>query len=128
MNPLHSPLDEFSPELYISTLSMVAHSDGIHPAEQELLDEHSARFGVDLDNLPDVPDDLSALPWSTRVLVYRDAVILALADDLSSPEEERYLADLAERMKLPPETTDSISAWVADYGTLLERLDALVGE
>ena len=81
MDPLSNPLDGLSPELYVATLSKIAHADGLHPAERELLDHHAAHFGVDLDNLPVVPDDLSALPWATRVLVYRDAVTLALIDD-----------------------------------------------
>ena len=127
MDPLHDPLDGLSPSLYVATLSEIAHVDGLHPAERELLDQHAAHFGVDLDNLPEVPHDLSALPWATRVLVYRDAVTLALADEMSA-EEERYLSDLAERMGLPAETVTAVFAWVGDYETLLERLDALITE
>ena len=81
MNLLDSPFDNFSPGLYLATLSNLAHSDGIHSDEQELLDYHAKRFGVDLSNLPDVPHDLTELPWATRVLVYRDAFMLSLADD-----------------------------------------------
>ena len=128
MNPLDNPLDGFSPELYIATLSNVAHSDGLHPAEQDLLDQYAANFGIELDSLPDVLDDLSELPWTTRVLVYRDAVMLALADEQTSFEEQQHLADLAERMDLPTETAESISSWVNDYGALLERFDALLSE
>ena len=128
MNLFHNPLDGFSPELYIATLSKLAHSDGIQPSEQDLLEHHAERFGIDLGNLPDVPEKLTDLPWATRVLVYRDAVILSLADELSSTEEQEYLANLAERMKLPIETADSISAWANEYGALLERLDALIDE
>ena len=95
MNPLSNPLDGLSPDLYVATLSKIAHANGLHPAERELLDHHAAHFGVDLDNLPVVPDDLSALPWATRVLVYRDAVTLALVDDEMSAEERQYLDDLA---------------------------------
>lgn len=126
MNSLQNPLDGFSPELYIATLSMVAHSDGLHSAEQDILKQQAVHFGIDLGNLPDVPDDLSKLPWATRVLVYRDAFMLTLADDHSSFEEQQYLADLAKRMDLSTKTTDSISSWVEDYGKLLERFDALV--
>lgn len=128
MNLLDHSLDGFSPELYIATLSKLAHSDGIHNDEQELLDHHAQRFGIDIDNLPDVPQNLTELPWATRVLVYRDAIMLSLADDDTSDEERRYLVDLAERMGLPAETTNSISVWVQDYGELIERLDTLVGE
>ena len=127
MDPLRDPLDGLSPSLYVATLSEIAHADGLHPAERELLDQHAAHFGVDLDNLPAVPRNLSALPWATRVLVYRDAVTLALADEMSA-EEERCLRDLAERMGLPAETVAEVSAWVADYEALLERLDALISE
>ena len=74
---------------------------------------------------PKYPRDLSALPWATRVLVYRDAVTLALADEMS-PEEERYLGDLAERMGLPAETVAALFTWVRDYEALLNRLDALI--
>lgn len=128
MNTLDSPLDDFSPELYIATLSRLAHSDGIHSDEQEILDRHAERFGIDLGYLPDVPQDLTELPWATRVLVYRDAVMLTLADGDTSDEERQYLTDLAERMRLPAETANSISVWVQEYGTLLERMDALVSE
>lgn len=68
------------------------------------------------------------LPWATRVLVYRDAIVLSLADDDTSDQERQYLADLAEGMGLPAEATDSVSVWVQDYGELIERLDILVGE
>ena len=128
MDPLRNPLDGFSPELYIATLSKLAHSDGLHPSEQDLLEHHAERFGIDLGNLPDVPEDLTDLPWATRVLVYRDAVMLSLAGEHASSEEQEYLVNLAERMKLPTETADSISAWANDYGALLERFDALIGE
>ena len=125
MDPLRDPLDGLSPSLYVATLSEIAHVDGLHPAERELLDQHAAHFGVDLDNLPTVPRDLSALPWATRVLVYRDAVTLALADEMSA-EEERYLSDLADRMGLPAETVAAVFAWVSEYEALLDRLDALI--
>ena len=125
MDPLRDPLDGLSPSLYVATLSEIAHVDGLHPAERELLDQHAAHFGVDLDNLPVVPRDLSALPWATRVLVYRDAITLALADEMSA-EEERYLSDLADRMGLPAETVAAVFAWVRDYEALLDRLDALI--
>ena len=128
MDMLHHPLDGFSPELYVATLAKLAHSDGIHSDEQYILDQHAERFGIDLGNLPDVPADLTELPWAIRVLVYRDAVMLAMADEDMSDEERKYLADLAGRMNLPAETIDSVSLWVQDYGTLLERLDALVVE
>jgi len=125
MDPLRDPLDGLSPSLYVATLSEIAHVDGLHPAERELLNQHAEHFGVDLDNLPAVPRDLSALPWATRVLVYRDAVTLALADEMSA-EEERYLTELAERMGLPADTVAAIFTWVGDYEALLHRLDALI--
>ena len=112
----------------MATLSKLAHSDGLHPSEQDLLEHNAEIFGVDLGDLPDVPEDLTDLPWATRVLVYRDAVMLSLADETTSREEQEYLANLADRMKLPTETADAISAWANDYGALLERLDALIGE
>ena len=128
MNLLDNPLDGFSPELYIATLAKLAHSDGLHSDEQDILERHAEQFGIDLDNLPDVPDDLTELPWATRVLVYRDAVMLAMADEDTSDEERQFLAELASRMKLPADTVESISVWVQEYGTLLERMDALLGE
>ena len=125
MDPLHDPLVGLSPALYVATLSEIAHADGLHPAERELLEHHAGRFGVDLDDLPAVPRDLSALPWATRILVYRDAVTLAAVDEMTA-EEERYLDDLAERLRLPHETVEAVSAWVRDYEALIERLDALI--
>ena len=126
MNILDNPIEGFAPELYIATLSKLAHVDGLHDSEQEILDHQAERFGIDLTNLPDVPEDLTELPWATRVLVYRDAVMLAIADEETSDEERRYLVDLARRMKLPSETIDAIEAWVREYGALLERLDEIV--
>ncbi|MCY3934046.1 MAG: hypothetical protein OXH70_20260 [Acidobacteria bacterium] len=128
MDPLRDPLDGLSPSLYVATLAEIAHSDGLNPAERDLLDQHAARFGVDLGDLPEVPRDLPTLPWATRVLVYRDAVTLTLADEKVSPEEERHLADLAERMRLSAEAVEAVFAWVGDYEALLDRLDALIGE
>jgi len=119
-------LDEFSPELYVAILSEVAHSDGLHAEEQAILAQYAAQFEVDLNDLPDVPANLSDVSWSTRVLVYRDACMLASADGSVSPREEAHLADLASRMALPPGVTDAVRVWVRDYGSLLERLDDLL--
>ena len=127
MNLLHRTLDGFSPELYVATLSRVAHSDGLHPDEQEMLEQHASRLDVDLEALPDIPEDLSDLPRTTRILVYRDAYMLALADGSFSSKEEEYLAELAKRLKLSAGNTDSIHVWVRDYEELLERFDGILG-
>lgn len=127
MDLLHKSLEGFSPELYIAILSKVAHSDGLHPDEQEMLEQHASRLSVDLDALPDLPEDLSDVPWATRILVYRDAYMLALADDSFSSTEEDHLADLAGRLKLSQEKVDAIQAWVRNYEELLERLDRILG-
>ena len=126
MDFLHKSLEGFSPELYVATLSKVAHSDGLHPDEQEMLEQHASRLSVDLDALPDLPEDLSDLPWATRILVYRDAYMLALADDSFSSEEEEYLAELAGRLKLSREKVASIQAWVRDHEELLDRFDGIL--
>lgn len=126
MNILDNPLDGFSPELYLATLSKLAHIDGLHDSEREILEQHAQRFAVDLAGLPNVPDDLTELPWATRVLVYRDAVMLATADEVETDEERQYLADLADRMHLPEVTADALREWVQEYGELLERLDGIV--
>ncbi|MCZ0951055.1 MAG: hypothetical protein OXJ56_00605 [Rhodospirillaceae bacterium] len=127
MDLLHGTLEGFSPELYVATLFKVAHSDGLHPDEQEMLEQHATRLGVDLDALPDLPEDLSDLPWATRILVYRDAYMLALADGSFSSEEEEHLAELAARLKLSREKVDSVQIWVRDYEELLERFDGVLG-
>ena len=119
-------LDEFSPEHYVAILSQVAHSDGLDAEEQAILEQYASRFDVDLNALPDVPVDLSTISWSTRILVYRDACMLALADGSVSSVEEAHLADLASRMLLPQGVTESVRLWVRDYGNLLERLDDLL--
>ena len=126
MDLLHRTLEGFSPELYLATLSKVAHSDGLHPDEQEMLEQHASRLSVDLAALPDLPEDLSDLPWATRILVYRDAYMLALADDSFSSEEEEYLAELAGRLKLSREKVASIHAWVRDHEELLDRFDGIL--
>ena len=120
------PLEGFSPEQYVAVLSEVAHSDGLHPTEMAILEEHAERFGIDLDRLPALPGDLSKLPRATRVLVYRDAYMLAMADgEVSAPEGER-LEELAQRLGLTSDNTGSIKEWVHDYSTLLDRFGELV--
>ena len=119
-------LDEFSPEYYVAILSEVAHSDGLDAEERAILEQYASRFDVDLNALPDVPADLSTISWSTRILIYRDACMLALADGSVSSVEEEHLADLASRMLLPQGVTESVRVWVRDYGNLLERLDDLL--
>ena len=120
-------LDQFSPEYYVAILADIAHSDGIDPEEQAILEQYASQFDVDLDALPRVPEDLSDVSWATRILIYRDAFMLALADGTSSSIEEQRLAELAERMELPEGTTDSVQRWVRDYGALFERLHDLLG-
>ena len=123
---LTDALEGFSLELYVAALSEVAHSDGLHAAEMGILEEHAARFGIDLDQLPALPPDLSDLPAATRTLVYRDAYMLALADgELSRPEEQR-LAELAGSLGLTPANAESIRVWVHDYATLLDRFEELL--
>ena len=94
--------------------------DGLRPAEQDLLERFADYFGVDLNELAKALGDLSALPWATRVLVYGDAVTLALVDGMSGAEE-LHLADLVARMAMPAETASAVSAWVSDYDALLRR-------
>ena len=119
-------LVEFSPELYVAILSEVAHSDGLDAEEQAILAQYASRFEVDLHALPDVPADLSNVSWSTRVLVYRDSCMLASSDGSVSSAEDAHLVGLATRMALPPSVTESVRAWVRDYGILLQRLDDLL--
>ena len=120
------PLEDVPPELYLAVLSELAHADGLHPSEQEMLETQARQLGVDLRRLPAVPDDLTQLPWAARVLVYKDALTLAAADGVMSDAEIAYLAALAERMQLPEETIAALTTWVADFGQLLERFDALM--
>ena len=127
MDALYRTLEGISPELYLATLIRVAHSDGLQPEEQEMLEQHASRFGVDLNVLPDLPEDLSDLPWATRILVYRDAYILALADDSLSSTGEEHLTELAASLNLSQEKTDSIRVWVRDYEELLKRFDGVLG-
>ena len=100
--------------------------DALDAEVQAILAQYASRFEVDLNALPDVPAELSDVPWSTRVLVYRDAYMLASTDGSVSPAEETHPADLANRMALPLGVIESVRAWVRDYGNLLERLDDLL--
>ena len=127
MNPIIDPLEGFSAELYVATLMEVAHADGLQPIEEEMLTHQAAALGVDLTSLPNLPGDLSSLPWATRVLVYRDALTLALVDtEEVTPEERTYLANLAARLKLPKDVVTKVSVWVADQASLLDRFSALL--
>ena len=119
-------LDGFSPELYVAILADIAHSDGIDPEEQAILERYASQFGVELNALPSVPAELSEVSWPTRVLIYRDAFMLALADGTSSSMEEDRLAELATKMRLPDGTTAAIRTWAVDYGDLLERFHDLL--
>ena len=120
------PLEGFSPELYVAALSEVAHSDGLHATEMAILEEHAERFGIDLDRLPALPGDLSDLSAATRVLVYRDAYMLAMADGVVSGSEGERLEELAQRLALTSDNTGSIRKWVHDYSALLDRFGELV--
>lgn len=126
MDLSYSCLDGFSPELYLATLLEVAHADGLHPDEEAMLNQQAESLGVSLTELPEVPHDLSELPWTTRILVYRDSVTLAYADGKLSEQEQAYLSNLAGRLKLKEETTRAISMWVNDYSNLLNRLDEIL--
>lgn len=119
-------LQDLDAAAYLAVLSQVAHADGLHSDERAMLEERANALGVSLDELPDVPQDLSSLEHSTRVLVYRDAFMLACVDDVVSDEERAYLAALSGRLALDPERAAAVEAWVRDYGALLERLDALL--
>lgn len=126
MNILPSFLDGFSPDLYLATLSQLAHSDGLHPDEKILLEQQAATFGIDLNNLPEVPHDLSDLPWATKVFVYRDSITLAHADGSVSEEEEKHLIELSERLNISSETAQKIRDWVDDYSDILSRLENIL--
>ena len=123
---LRSPLAGFSPGSYVATLLSVVHSDGLYPDERERLEQHASRLGVDWDALPEVPEDLSYLPWVTRILVYRDAHMLASADGALSSEIDEYLTELAGRMGLSIEKFECIRLWAHDYAELLERFDEIL--
>ena len=123
----HKFLDGFSPNLYIAILSEVAYSDGLAPAEKTMLDEYASRLGIELGaDLPEVPKDLSGVPWATRVLVYRDAYMMALADGQVSLEEDEHLIDLATKMSISDDRVNAIRTWTHDYEQLLGRLDDLL--
>ena len=63
MDPLHDPLEGLSPPLYLATLAEVAHVDGLRPGPSKTSWNGTAEyFGVDLNDLPKVPGDLSTLP------------------------------------------------------------------
>ena len=126
MNFLPSFLEGFSPELYLAILSQVAHADGLHPSEAALLNQQAENFGVKLTELPQVPNDLSGVPWQTRILVYRDALMLSYADGQLSEQEQAHLSNLAERLQLGESTTSEIAAWVNDYSNLLNRLEIIL--
>ena len=94
-----------------------------------ILERYASQFDVDLGALPSVPNDLSEISWPTRVLIYRDAFMLALADGTSSAIEEDRLGELATKMRLPARTTETLREWVLAYGDLIERFhDLLVAE
>jgi len=126
MNFLPGLLEGFSPDLYLATLAKVAHSDGLHPDEEAILQQQAITFGVNLSSLPEVPQNLATLPWATRVLVYRDALMLAYADGELSDREQAYLVSLADDLKLKETTTNEIREWVDEYSSLLNRLERLI--
>jgi uncharacterized tellurite resistance protein B-like protein len=126
MNLFSNPVDGFSPELYLATLVKVAHSDGLHPTEEVFLKERAENFGLDLNNLPPIPDDLSQLPASTRIFLYRDALMLAYADGHLSEQEENYLAQLAQKMGLSEKTTIDIKEWINNFSNLLDRMENII--
>ena len=126
MNLVSNALEGFSPELYLSALVEVAHSDGLHPTEEVFPKERAESFGLDLNNLPAVPDDLSQLPSSTRIFLYRDALMLAYADGQLSEKEEEHLAQLAQKMSLSEKITSDIKEWINDFSNLLDRMENII--
>lgn len=128
MNPLQNPLEGFAPEFYLAILREVAYADGLQPIEEELLQQQASGLGVDLEDLPQVPQDLSQIPWATRILVYRDALMLANADDKLSPEEVEYLSTLARRLGLSSKITQQIEDWLKSYEEVLDSLVVLLQE
>ena len=123
---LPNSVEGFSPEMYVAALAEVVRSDGLHAAEIAILEEHAGRFGIDLDRLPALPANLRALPAATRVLVYRDAYMLAMADGEFSEPEATRLGELAGRLGLASAATELIIEWADDYSTLLARFEDLV--
>lgn len=124
---LESPLEGFSPALYLATLTELAHADGLQPIEEELLAMQAEAFGIDRSALPEVPANLTELPFGTRVLLYRDALILAHADGVGlSDEESSYLLGLAQRLGLREERIEALGQWVGDYVSLFDRFDGLL--
>lgn len=128
MNVLSNSIEGFSPELYLAALSEVAHSDGLHPTEEVFLQRQAESLGVNLDNLPAVPDDLSQLPSSTRVFLYRDALMLAYADRHLSDKEKTHLAQLAQKMCLSEKTVLEIQDCIGDFSDLLSRMENIIKE
>lgn len=128
MNFLSNPIEGFSPELYLATLVEVAHSDGLHPAEEVFFQQRAESFGLNLTNLPKVPDDLSQIPASTRVFLYRDALMLAYADGHLSEKEEEYLVQLAQKMRLSEKIILEIKDWINDFSNLLDRMENIIKE
>lgn len=129
MNQLTTRLEGFAPDLYLAMLSEVAHADGLQPVEEALLQQQAAHFGLDMKSLRPMPNELGEVPWTTRVLVYRDALILALADDGTlSSEELQYLRELTRRLHLTTERAEAIFEWVKDYSAVLDRFEDILSE
>ena len=126
MNPMDFYFEGLEPDVYLATLFELAHSDGLHDLERVMLEERAAVLGVDLSNLPDVPEDLSGMPWATRVLVYRDAIVLAYADGEKSVEETTHLEMLRQKLAISETRASEIEQWVGDQSDLLDRFAALL--
>ena len=60
--------------------SEVGHADGLDAEEQAIIAQYASRFEVERNALADVPAELSDVPWSTCVPIYRDAYMLASTD------------------------------------------------
>lgn len=123
---MNTYFEGLEPDIYLAALLELARADGLHDLERAMLGERAAALKVDLNSLPDVPEDLSNVPWATRVLVYRDAVMLAYADGEKSDEETEHLDMLRVKLAISSARADEIEQWILDQSSLLDRFAALL--
>lgn len=116
----------FHADEYIATLVKVAKVDGVHSVEQTFIERMAADLGVNLKNLPEPAEDLSGLQWPTRVMVYRDAVMLSKMDGVITTDEQAHLEMLASKLGVPNDVAQQISAWVQNYSKLQAEFEKIL--
>ncbi len=133
MNPTAIDLGDFDVERYLKLLVAVAAVDGIHPLEEDFLQQQAHLLGVPPTQIPaptdvDLAKEAAGASGPTRRILYRDCFIMAHADGHLSDEETEALETIRVALKIPEDRARDIERWTEDYSKLLSEGERLIRE